>query len=278
MRLALLSVLLVLLSGCSRWAGTAAARREVLSDGLQALRFPLRPDEAAMRLRGQLAVVTRCDRQPTGELRCGGCVRGRCFEFLEENGSTRVSTRDELSEAELTSLWQPLDAESLTALRAEMPALVQDKLIEQEQRFEPRWGLTAGVMASLNSEISAAGSVALGGRVGVRRWFDVHLVGHAAVEYRYRGEHEFSLRTGLEIARWTEGRLWGGVGVPAVSVSMFMGPIFRAPIFRAGLRTGVGVHLTDLRSAPVFAEIAADTYFAGEASRVAATFTIGLGL
>ena len=57
-----LVTLLVLLSGCGRWLGLAAARRDVVSETLQAMRFPVGAEEATLRLRGQLAVTTRCDR------------------------------------------------------------------------------------------------------------------------------------------------------------------------------------------------------------------------
>ena len=106
----------------------------------------------------------------------------------------------------------------------------------------------------------------------------MHLLGHAAVEYRFRGDHELSLRVGFEIARWTEGRLWGAAGAPPASVSFFIGPLFRLPAFRGGVRTGVGLHVTDLRSAPFFFEIAAETFFAGESSRVTGVFTLGIGI
>jgi hypothetical protein len=271
-----LALLLLFLSGCSRWSGLAAARREVVSDALLAQRFPLHPEVAVGRMRGRLGAA-HCDRLVTGELSCGGCIRGRCFQLLEEDGTTRVATKAELTEAELTAIWQPLDAPSLTALRSTIDDRVQDKLIEQEQRFEPRWGATVGVLAGVAVETSPLGSVMLGGRLGVRRWFNAHLIGHSAVEYRFRGEHELSFRVGLEVARWTDGRLWGAVGAPGVSVSMFIGPLFRFTVLRGGLRTGVGIHLTDIRSAPLFVEIAADTHFARD-PRVTATLTIGIGL
>lgn len=270
-----LCLLALLLAGCSRWVGVAAARREVMSDELMAQRFPLSAEEATLRMRGQLAVSTRCDRLPSGEVRCGGCVHGRCFELLEEQGVTRVTTKDDLTEQELASLWQPLDAESLTTLRGQMDERVEDKLIEQEKTFVPRWGMTAGVLAGVPTDGT---SVGLGVRAGVRRWFDVHLLGHAAFEYRYRGDHELSLRVGLEVARWSEGRLWGAVGAPPASVSFFIGPVIRVPALRGGLRTGVGFHVTDLRMAPFFFEVAAETFFAGEASRVAGVFTLGFGI
>jgi hypothetical protein len=59
---------------------------------------------------------------------------------------------------------------------------------------------------------------------------------------------------------------------------MFIGPLIRLPMIRSGLRTGVGIHITDIRSAPFFVELAAETHFAGEQSRVTGTFTIGVGL
>lgn len=270
-----LCLLLLLLPGCGRWVGLTAARREVMNDALQGQRFPLTAEEATLRMRGQVAISTRCDRLPSGEVRCGGCVHGRCFELIEEQGVTRVRTKDELTEQELASLWQPLDAESLTTLRVEMEERVTDKLIEQEHTFVPRWGVTAGVLAGVSTDGT---SVGLGGRVGVRRWFEVNLLGHAAFEYRYRGDHELGLRVGVEVARWSEGRLWGAAGAPPASVSFFIGPVIRVPAFRGGLRTGVGFHLTDLRSAPFFFELAAETSFAGEASRVAGVFTLGIGI
>lgn len=270
-----LFVLVLLLSGCGRWVGVTAARREALSDALQAERFPMGAQDATSRLGGQLGVVTRCDRLPSGEVRCGGCVRGRCFALVEEEGLTRVKTKALLTEEELTSLWRPLDPASLAQVRRELAERVEDKLLEQERAFLPRWGLTAGVLAGASTDGS---SVGLGARAGVRRWFDVHLLGHAAFEYRYRGDHELGLRVGVEVARWTEGRLWGVVGAPPASVSLFLGPVIRVPAFRGGLRAGVGVHLTDLRSFPFFFEIAGETFFAGEASRTTANFTLGVGL
>lgn len=271
MRLAL--ACLLLLSGC-RLGGVTAARREVVSDALQTLRFPFPPEEAALRLRGQLA-SSRCDRLPSGELHCGACVRGRCFQLFEDQGDSRVVTGHELSEADLRLIWNGLDPPSLAALQPTFDDRVQDKLIEQEARFQPRWGLTAGLLAGLTTDRSAVG---VGARAGVRRWFDVHLVGHAAFEYRYKGDHELSLRVGVEVSRWSEGRLWAAVGAPPASVSLFIGPLIRVPAFRGGLRTGVGFHLTDLRSAPMFLEVAAETYFAGQDTTVAGVFTLGIGL
>lgn len=277
MRLALLCLVVLLLAGCGRLVGMSAARRDATLDALLSQRFPLGPGEAALRLRGQRGITSRCD-WINGALRCGGCTRGKCFQLAEEDGFTRFIPQDELSEAELLSIWQPIDAPSLTSYRLVQEQAVLDQLILQEERFEPRWGITGGLVAGVSTETSAFGSVSLGGRIGVRRWFDIHFIGHAAFEYRFRGEHELSLRAGLEVARWTEGRLWGAPGAPGASVSMFIGPLIRAPAIRGGLRTGVGLHLTDIRSAPFFVEAAAETMFAGEASRVIGTFTVGVGL
>ena len=264
---------LLILSGC-RLTGVPAARREALSDALQTLRFPFPPEEAALRLRGHFA-STRCDRMPAGEMRCGACVRGRCFQLFEAEGDSRVVTGNELSEADLRLIWNGLDPQSLAELQPSLDDRVHDKLLEQEARFQPRWGLTAGVLAGVVTDRSAVG---LGARAGVRRWFDVRLVGHAAFEYRYKGDHELSLRFGVEVSRWSEGRLWGALGVPPASVSLFIGPLIRVPAFRGGLRTGAGFHLTDLRSAPFFVELAAETFFAGQNSTVAGVFTVGLGI
>ncbi len=264
---------LLIFSGC-RLGGVPAARREVVSDALQTLRFPFAPEDAALRLRGQLA-STRCDRMPSGEVRCGACVRGRCFQLFEDHGDSRVVASHELTEADLRLIWSGLDPESLAELQPSFEDRVQDKLIEQEARFVPRWGLTAGLLAGIVTDRSATG---VGGRVGVRRWFDIHLIGHAAFEYRYKGDHELSLRFGVEVARWSEGRLWGAVGAPPGSVSLFIGPLIRVPAFRGGLRTGAGFHLTSLRSAPMFLELAAETYFAGQNTSVAGVLTVGIGI
>lgn len=277
MRLAPLSFMLLLLAGCGRLVGMTTARRDATREALMAQRFPLRPDEAALRIRQLQGITSRCDWM-SGELKCGGCVHGRCFQLHDDGGYTRFIPQDELSESDLMSVWQPLDARSLNSYRLVQQDLVLDQLVRQEEQFEPRWGITGGAVAALDTERSALGSVALGGRIGVRRWFDIHFIGHAAFEYRYRGEHELSLRVGLEVARWTDGRLWGALGAPGASISFFMGPVLRPANVRAGIRTGVGVHLTDVRSAPFFVEAAADTIFAGEQSRVTGTFTLGVGL
>lgn len=266
-------ICLLIFSGC-RLSGIQAARREVVSDALQTLRFPFPPEDAALRLRSQVA-SSRCDRLPSGELHCGACVRGRCFQLFEDQGDSRVVTSNELSEADLRMIWNVLDPPSLLELHQSFDDRVQDKLIEQEARFQPRWGLTAGFLAGVVTDRSAVG---VGARVGVRRWFDIHLLGHAAFEYRYKGDHELSLRFGVEISRWSEGRLFGAVGAPPASIALFIGPLIRVPAFRGGLRTGVGFHLTDLRSAPMFLEIAAETYFAGQNSTVAGVFTVGIGI
>lgn len=275
MRRVCLSLSLLLLSGCGRWVGYGAARREVVNDALREQRFPMGAEEAALLIRRQVPVTTRCDRMPSGEVRCGGCLRNRCFELIEEQGLTRVATQADHPDAELMALWQPLDGSSLATFREQLDDLVEDKLIDQERSFEPRWGITGGVFSGFATDFTSPN---FGVRLGARRWFDVHLIGHAAFEYRFRGDHEVNVRAGLEIARWTEGRLLGAIGAPPASVSFFIGPLFRFPIFRPALRTGLGFHVTDLRSVPFFLEIAAETTFAGESSRVAASFTLGVGI
>ncbi len=278
MRVVTLVLAVMLLAGCGRWVGIGAARREVFSDALKEQRFPMNAEMAAQRLGDQLGITSRRQRLSNGEVRWGGCLHNRCFQLLEEHGLTRIATTDTFSEKDLVSLWQPLDPASLSQLRLELDVRVEDKLTEQESAFVPRWGITLGALAGVTTEVSASGSVGLGARLGVRRWFDVHFIGHTAVEYRFRGEHELSFRAGFEVARWTDGRLWGFLGAPPASVSFFMGPLFRLQAFRWGLRTGVGIHVTDLSSAPFFFEVAAETTFAGESSRVVGTFTIGVGI
>lgn len=270
------ALLVLVTSGCSRWVGVDAARRDVLNDALQAQRFPVSPEEAALRINDQRIVLgTRCERLPTGELRCGGCLRTHCFELLEDRGSTQVRLADGFTEAELAALWRPLDPLGLEQTRAGLATRVEGKLREQEAAFEPRFGLTAGVLAGLSTDGS---SVGVGARVGVRRWHTIDLLSHAAFEYRYRGDHELSLRFGLEVARWTEGRFWSGLGVPPASVSMFAGPVLRVPAARAGVRVGVGLHITDWKNAPMFLEAFAETLFVGDASRVTGVLTYGIGI
>ena len=274
MRFASFSLLVLLLTGC-RVMGVTAARREAVQEAFVSQRFPLNVEEAARRMQMRPGVRTRCDRFPSGAIECSGCLNAHCFKLIDDQGFTRVATADAFTEPELRTLWQPLDPGSLEALRPELDDRIHDTLVARANRFEPRWGITAGVLAGLPTDGSALG---VGGRLGVRRWFDVHFIGHAALEYRNKGDHELSLRVGLELSRWTEDRFWGLLGVPPASVSMFIGPIIRVPAVRGGLRTGIGLHLTDLRSVPLFAEAAAETTFAGEASRVAFTFTVGAGI
>lgn len=283
MRLVPLSLTLLLLAGCGRLVGMNSARRDATREALVSQRFPMRPDEAALRVRTMQGITSRCDWM-SGELKCGGCTHGRCFQFADESGYTRVIPQDELSESDLMSIWQGLDRRSLDSYRLVQQDLVLDQLVKQEEEFEPRFGITGGFVAGLSTASSSLSTVALGGRLGVRRWFDIHFIGHAAIEYRFLSasgtgsNHELAARVGLELARWTEGRLWGSVGAPGASIAMFIGPVLRLPTADVGIRTGVGVHLTDVRSAPFFVEAAADTSFAGEASRVTGTFTIGVGL
>ncbi len=274
MRFASFSLLVLLLTGC-RVMGINAARREAVQEAFVSQRFPLNVEEAARRMQMRPGVRTSCDRFRSGAVECSGCLNAHCFKLIDDQGFTRVATADALAEAEVRSLWQPLDPGSLEALRGELDNRIHDALVDRANQFEPRWGITAGVLAGLSTDGSAVG---IGGRLGVRRWFDIHFIGHAALEYRNKGDHELSLRVGLEIARWTEDRFWGLLGVPPASISMFIGPMVRVPAVRGGLRTGIGVHLSDLRSVPLFAEVAAETTFAGEASRVAFTFTVGAGI
>ena len=278
MRLVSLAISMLLLAGCGRWVGINSARRDVFSDGLQEQRFPMGAQTAAQKLGDQLGITRRRFRLPDGEMRWGGCLHERCFQLIEEDGLTRLTTTDNFSEADLISFWQPLDRVSLGQFRLELGERIEDKLIEQESTFVPRWGVTLGALGSISTDRLVRGAPALGGRLGLRRWFNVHLIGHAAIEYRFGGDHELSFRAGFEVARWTEGRLWGIAGAPPASVSFFIGPVFGFPAFRTALRTGVGIHVTDLSSAPFFFEVAAETTFAGESSRVVGSFTVGVGI
>lgn len=274
MRFVCLSLLL-LFAGC-RVMGLTAARREAVQEAFVSQRFPLPVEEAARRLQSRPGVRTTCERLAWGAVECSGCLHAHCFKLVDDGGYTRVVTADAFTEADVRLMWQPLDPQSLDALRGrELDDRVHDTLVVKADQFEPRWGVTGGVLAGLTTDSSVIG---VGGRLGVRRWFDIHFIGHAALEYRNKGDHELSLRVGLELARWTEDRFWGLLGVPPASISMFIGPLLRVPAVRGGVRTGIGLHLTDLRSVPLFVEAAAETTFAGEASRVAFTFTVGAGI
>jgi len=273
---------LLVLTGCGRWLGTSVARHDIVAEELRARRFPMTAPQAAQRFGSDRV---RCD-VPEPSRTCSGCVRGLCFQLLEDPTGTRVEAPESMSEEQLMDLWQPLDAESLTTLRQELPARAELRLDEEDARFEPRFGITGGVTASL---FGAAGSgVGFGARLGLRRWFTSQMIAHVAFEYQLRVAHELSLRVGFELTRWTNGRLWGSLGAPSASLSFFVGPVVDlvAPGTRVlgtvpqglGVRTGVGVHITQISSAPFFFEIAAETRFLGEASTVSPIFTLGVGL
>lgn len=274
MRVAVL-LLLSSLAGCASWSGATAARRDFLAEALEAERLPLSTAQAARLLQSAPGLATGCRRAPDGALSCEVCGAEGCASLTEEGEDTRVRNAGSLREPELSAAWLRVAPGTHREVLAAIPRLMPSLLIEQERRFEPRWGLTAGVLASASGDGSA---VALGLRAGVRRWFDARLAGQAALEYRWRGDHELHARFGLELSRWTPYRFWGGVGAPPWSVILFAGPLLRVPLMRAGVRTGVGVLVTDLRSAPMFLELSADTLFAEDASRVIGTLSFGFGI
>ena len=273
MRLALLALLL---TGCATFTGATGAKREVLSDALKAQPFPMPVGEAADRLRQQTRIRPECRWTLEGTQRCNACVGGICLDLVDEAAMTRVQLSEPLLERDATAVWMALDPETYAQLTPELPTLVNEKLVEQEQRAQGRWGVLGGIFSSLLSD--SLGSTGVGGRIGVRRWFDAHLGAQAAVQYAWRGEHEFHARVGVEVTRWTEGRFWGALGAPGASVTMFIGPAVRTALPIVSIRTGVGLLLTDFRGPPIFAEFSADTQLLGESSRVVGGFTVGIGL
>jgi hypothetical protein len=190
---------------------------------------------------------------------------------------TRVQMARPLLERDARAVWLALDPVTFAEVEEELPALVEQRLLEQEKHAKGRWGFTAGLFSSLFTD-NVTSNVTVGGRAGVRRWFDVHLGMQGVLQYAFRGEHELHARLGLEINRWTEDRLWAGLGAPGASITLFSGPTVLVPSGLASLRTGVTLLLTDLRGPPFFIELSADTQLRGEASRVVGGFTLGLGL
>ena len=121
----------------------------------------------------------------------------------------------------------------------------------------------------------------LGGRVGVRRWWSINFGTHAAVDYLVQvgtDNHQFGLRLGLDLTRFTAGRFLGYVGAPPWAIYGFMGPRLRVPGPVGGVRSGVGLMITDWKMAPLIVEFSADTWFQGEQSRVEFAITVGLAI
>lgn len=264
---------LLSLAGCSSWTGVAAARRDVLAEALEAERFPLRVADVSARPPSGLALT--CEALPGGESACRACGESGCARLVDDVGGLHVQDTGTLSEREVSALWVNLGPGLYADVRAALPELVPAMLVEQQRRFEPRWGFTGGVAVSAVTDGTPIG---LGARAGVRRWFDVHLAGFALLQYLWRADHDLHLRFGLEVARFTPGRFWGNLGAPPASIALFAGPVLRLPFVRAGVRTGLTFLVTELRSAPFFIELSMDTYFAGEASRLAGNFSVGFGI
>lgn len=270
---AVASLWLLSLAGCASWTGVAAARRDVLAEALEAEVLPVRTVDLPGR--PPSGVALSCEQAPSGETTCRACGAAGCARLVEDPGGLRVVETASLTEREVSALWVNLSPGLYADVRRALPELVPAMLVEQQRRFEPRWGFIGGVLGSLSTDRSPIG---LGLRAGVRRWFDIHLAGSAQLQYTWRADHELHLRLGLEVARFTPHRFWGQVGAPPASLALFVGPVLRLPLVRPGLRVGLGFLVTELRSAPFFFELAMDTFFAGEASRVAGTFSVGLGI
>jgi hypothetical protein len=257
-------------SGCGRWSGRDAARRELVRERFLDKQFPLSSAEVSSRIGAR----SRCTWNAENHLSCGGCFGANCFEVIEQPEGTRVITPAPLTEPQYLELWRAIDAPSLAQFRAELPPLIDERLSEQARAFEPRLGLTAGL---LGTGYLTTGSLSIDARVGVRRWFAVDWIGHLALEYHYRGSHSIGLRIGVEVARWVDGRLWGVLGVPPASLAFFTGPSLNTSLLAPGMRTGVGLHFTDWPMAPLIIEVVVQTTFAGQRSMLEPGLSVGLG-
>ncbi len=276
-----LTLLVIALAGlgCAGWTGSAQARRAAIHEGLTSLHLGVGSRVALT----QAAFRVGCDVAPDGHERCRMSDGKAKMTLLDDPEGSRVIAA-EGTEAQLIAMWERLDVESFSRFsKSDLEPLVRFKLDEEAQAFTPRWGLVAGISSAATTDGLTS---LLGGRLGVRRWFDVHFAAHAAVEYQYAQgttEHRFGLRLGGELARFTEGRFFGKVGAAPAAVSAFTGPMVGTSRTISGLasvwwRTGLGVTVNDWYWAPMFFELIADTVIdAHNQPGVVFAFALGFG-
>lgn len=266
--------------GCTRWTGYAQARRGAIHEGLTSMHLGVGSRMALT----QAAFRVGCDVAPDGHERCRMSDGKANMTLLDDPEGSHVIAA-EGSEAQLIAMWQRLDTTTFSRFsKANLEPLAQAKMEEDAQAFTPRWGLVAGVSSAFSTDTASS---LLGGRLGVRRWFDVHFAAHTAVEYQYvqlTNEHRFGLRLGAELARFTEGRFFGKVGVAPASISVFTGPAVGTATTLSSLpsvwwRTGIGFTATDWYWAPMFVELIADTVLdSGQQPGVRFVIALGFGI
>lgn len=267
-------------SGCTRWTGYAQARRGAIHEGLTSMHL----GAGSRAVLAGAAFRPACDFAPDGNERCRMTDGKATMTLLDDPEGSHVIAA-EGTESQLIAMWQRLDRATWeTFTRSSLESIAQAKLVEDAQAFTPRWGLMAGLSSAVTLDSAAS---LLGGRLGVRRWFDVHFAAHAAVEYQYEqgiDRHRFGLRLGGELARFTEGRFFGKLGAPPASISAFTGPIFGTATSISATpsvwwRTGIGLTVTDWYWAPMFVETSADTVLdSGQQPGVRFLLSFGFGL
>lgn len=265
---------LVVVSGCARWTGVSRARQVVLREGLMEQRMPsgfrlaLAPTVAGLDCRVGAESIERC---------VAG-VQNVWFGVTDGPEGGQFVVPESATEQQIVNFWKAIDLANFREFEPQVEARVNEVLAREEAEFEPRWGLTAAFTSGLSSTVATG---ELGAKAGVRRWFTINWGGFVALDYGLRlatAEHRLSARLGVELTRFTPGRLWGRVGAPPASISAFIGPRLAIPGPVPGVRTGVGLLLTDWKMAPVTVEFCADTWFTGESSRVEFFLAVGFGL
>ncbi|MFT3708756.1 MAG: hypothetical protein QM817_13985 [Archangium sp.] len=269
-------LLLVFASGCPRWTGVAQARQEVLREGLMDQRIRDGFKLGLARSRAGL------DCRVGGDYveRCKAGVQNVWFEVKDGPEGGEIIVPPIASEAQISVFWRGVDLENYQAFQNELPALVADRLRKNDETFEPTWGLMAAATSSITPTLSVP---TFGLKVGLRRWFSINYGGHLAFDYGFRlgtSTHVVGLRAGVELTRFTAGRIFGLVGSPPWSVSGFIGPRLQLPtgVPIPGIRTGVGVALTDWKMAPLVVEFSADTWLRGDQTNVELSLSVGVGI
>ncbi len=268
-------LLLVGASGCFRAVRAWELRGEMLDHELRDRSFPVAPAEGLARI-GAIASLSRtvC-RDDAG---CSACTRETCFALEPSDAGTRVVPDQRLSEESARTLWQPLDAESLTQDSRGLDERVEAALLAEEARFVPRFGLTFGAFIGIGPEAG------VGLRLGVRRWHEMHVLSSLVAEYEYLGTdlRQAALLGRLELSRWSEFSAHA-LGAPSASVGLVVGAtgMFGPVPFTPGFRAGFDLHLNEYTGGlaiPFFIELAETTTWSGATPRLGARFEVGFGL